>query len=63
MSENGKEPKTARPTRAEVSDEVAQEFRVISNGNANIEGPQVNFQSEISDPNEYEKAANATALR
>ena len=35
-SENGNELQTARPTRAEVSDEVAQEFQVISKGNANI---------------------------
>ena len=62
-SENGNELQTARPTRAGVSDEVAQEFQVISIGNANIEGPQVNLQNEISDPNEYAKAANATAMR
>ena len=43
MSENGKELQTAQPTRAGVSDEVAQEFQVISNGEANIDGPQVNF--------------------
>ena len=46
-----------------MSDEVAEEFQVISNGNANIDGPQVNFQNEISDPNEYAKATNATAMR
>ena len=33
-----------------MSDEVAQEFQVIYNGNANIDCPQVNFQIEISDP-------------
>ena len=43
MSETGNELQTARPTRAGVSDEVAQEFQVISIGNANIVGPQVNF--------------------
>ena len=59
-SENGNELQTARPTRAGVSNEVAQEFQVISNGNANIEGPQVNFQNEISDPDECAKAANVT---
>ena len=48
------------PTRAGVSDEVAQEFQVISNGSANIEGPQGNFQNEISDPDECAKAANVT---
>ena len=53
-SENGKEPQTARPTRAGVSDEVAQEFQVISSGNANMDGPQVNLQNEICDPDEYE---------
>ena len=63
MSENGNELQTARPTRAGVSDEVAQEFQVTSNGNANIDGPQVNFQNEISDPDEYAKATNATAMR
>ena len=63
MSENGNELQTARPTRAGVSDEVAQEFQVISNGNANIDGPQVNLQNEISDPDEYAKAVNATAMR
>ena len=52
MSENGNELQTAGPTRAGVSDEVAQEFQVISNGNANIDGPQVNFQNEISDPDD-----------
>ena len=31
-SENGNELQTARPTRAGVSDEVAQDFQVISNG-------------------------------
>ena len=51
-----------RPTRAGVSDDVAQEFQVISNGNANIDGPQVNLQNEISDPDEYAKAANAPAM-
>ena len=56
-SENGKDPQTARPTRAGVSDEVAQQFQVISCGNANIEGPQVNFQNEISDPDEHARAA------
>ena len=50
--------KIARPIRAGVRDEVAQEFQGISNGNANIEGPQVNFQNEISDPDECAKAAN-----
>ena len=30
------------------------------NGNANIGGPQVNFQNEISDPDECAKAANVT---
>ena len=35
-SENGNELQTARPTRAGVSDEVAQDFQVISNGNANL---------------------------
>ena len=55
--------KQARSTRAGVSDEVAQEFQVIPNGNANIECPQVNFQNEISDPDECAKAANVTALR
>ena len=62
-SENGNERQTARPTRAGVSDEVAQELQVISNGNANIDGPQVNLQNEISDPDEYANAANATAMR
>ena len=61
-SQNGNELQTARPTRAGVSDEVAQEFQVISNGNANIEGPQVNFQNEISDPDECAMAANVTAM-
>ena len=46
-----------------MSDEVAHEFQVISNGNANIDGPQVNLQNEISDPDEHAKAANATAMR
>ena len=46
-----------------MSDEVTQEFQVISNGNANIEVPQVNFQYEISDPDECAKAANVTAMR
>ena len=46
-----------------MSDEVAQEFQVISNGNANIEGPQVNFQNEISDSDECAKAANVTSVR
>ena len=55
--------KQARSTRAGVGDEVAQEFQVIPNGNANIECPQVNFQNEISDPDEFAKAANVTALR
>ena len=50
MSENGNGLQTARPIRAGVSDEVAQEFQVTSSGNANVEGPQVNFQNEISDP-------------
>ena len=76
-SENGNELQTARSTRAGASDEIAQEFqvvfngnrdnsalayqkKVIFNGNANIEGPQVNFQSEISDPDECAKAANVT---
>ena len=63
MSENGNELQTARPTRAGVSDEVAQEFQVISVGNANIDGPQMNLQNEISDPDESAKAANATAMR
>ena len=40
-SEKGNERQTARPTRAGVSEEVAQNFQVISSGNANIEGPQV----------------------
>ena len=62
-SENGNELQTARPTRAGVSDEVAQEFQVISCGNANIDGPQVNLQNEISDPDEYAQAASATAMR
>ena len=62
-SENGKELQTARQTRAGVSDEVAQEFQVLSNGNANIGGPRVNFQNEISDPDECAKAANVTAVR
>ena len=62
-SENGNELRTARPTRAGVSDEVAQEFQVISNGNVNTDGPQVNLQNEISDPDEYAKAANVTAMR
>ena len=44
-------------------DEVAQEFQVISNGNANIDGPQENLQNEISDPDEYARAANVTAMR
>ena len=55
--------KTARPTRAGVGDQVAQEFQVISSGNANIECPQVNFQNEISDPDECAKTANATAMQ
>ena len=58
--ENGLQ--TARSTRAGVS-EVAKKFQVISNGNANIEGPQVNFQNQISDPDEYAKATNVTAMR
>ena len=62
-SENGNEVQTARSTRAGVSGEAAQEFQVISNGNANIECPQVNFQNEISDPDECAKAANVTAVR
>ena len=62
-SENGNELQTARPTRAGVSDEVAQKFQVISNGNVNIEGPQVNFKNQISDPEEYTKATNVTAVR
>ena len=49
-SENGNELQTARPTRAGVSDEVAQEFQVISSANVNNDGPQVNLQNEISDP-------------
>ena len=48
--ENGNELQTARPTRAGENDEIAQEFEVISNGNANIDGPHVNLQNEISDP-------------
>ena len=63
MSETWNELQTARPTRAGVSDEVAQEFQVKSNGNANIDGPQVKFQNEITDPDEYAKATNATAMR
>ena len=63
MSEKGNQLQTERPSRAGVSDEGAQEFQVISNGNANIDGPQVNFQNEISDPDEYAKATNATAMR
>ena len=59
-SEKGNEPQTARPTRAGVSDEVAQVFQVISNGKADIEGPQVNFQKGISDLDECAKAANVT---
>ena len=43
-SETGNELQTARPTRAGVSDEVAQDFQVISKGNVNIDGPQVNLQ-------------------
>ena len=62
-SENGNELQTARPTRAGVNDEVAHEFQLISNGNANIDGPQVNLQDEISDLDEFVKAANATAMR
>ena len=54
------ELQTARSTRAGVSDEVAHEFQVISNGNGNIEGPKVNFQNEISDPDECARAANVT---
>ena len=46
-----------------TTNEVAQESQVISNGNANIEGPQVNFQNEISDPDECAKVSNATAVR
>ena len=42
---------------------AAQDLQVISNGNGNTEGPQVNFQNEISDPDECAKAANVTALR
>ena len=63
MSETGNELQTARPTRAGVSDEVAQEFQVISNGNASIDGPQVKLQIEISDSDECAKAANVTATR
>ena len=55
--------KQAGSTRAGVSDEVAQEFQVIPQENANIECPQVNIQNEISDPDEFAKAANVTALR
>ena len=62
-SENGKGLQTARPIRAGVSDEVVQEFHVISNGNANMDGPRVNLQNEVSDPDEYAKTANATAMR
>ena len=62
-SENGNELQMARPIRAGESDEVAQEFQVISNGNANIDGPQVNVQTEISDPGKRAKAANVTAMR
>ena len=62
-SETGNELQTARSTRAGVSDELAQEFQVISNGNADTECPQVNFQNEISDPDEYAKATNVTAVR
>ena len=62
-SENGNELQTARPTRAGVSDKVAQEFQVVSSGNANIDGPQVNLQNEIPDPDENAKAANATTVR
>ena len=62
-TENGNELQTARPTRAGVSDEVAQESQVISNGNANIQVAQVNFQHEISDPDECAKASNVTAMR
>ena len=47
-SDNGNELQTAQSTRAGVSDEVAQEFQVISNGNTIIEGPQVNFQNEMN---------------
>ena len=46
-----------------MSDEVAQEVQVISNGNTNIDGPQANLQNEISDPDEYAKAANVTVMR
>ena len=46
-----------------MSDEVAQVFQVISNGNANIDRPQVNLQNETSDPDEYVKAANATTTQ
>ena len=50
-------------TNTSWSDEVAREFEVIPNENATIDGPQVNFQNEISDHDEYAKAANATAMR
>ena len=59
-SEKGNELQTARPIRVGVSDEVAQEFQIIANGNANIDGAQVNLQNEISDPDECAKAANVT---
>ena len=60
----GKRLQTARPTRAGVSDEVAQEFQVISNGNTNIEGShRWTIQNEISDPDEYAKAANADSYQ
>ena len=35
-AENGNELQTARSTRAEVSDEVAQEFQVISTGKLTV---------------------------
>ena len=44
---------TSRSARAGVPDEIAQEFPVTSNGN---------LQNEISDPDEYANAANATGM-
>ena len=62
-SENGNELQTARPTRAGVSDEVAQEFQVISSGNANNDGPQVNLRMRSLTLMNTRKATNATAMR
>ena len=62
-SENGKEAQTARPTRAGVSDEVAQEFQVISNGNTTLKVRKWTSRMRSLTLDEYAKASNTTAMQ